>query len=39
VRDFASRQQLDTQVSTVNRLTGVVAADQASIEEANINLS
>lgn len=39
MRDFASRQQLDTQVSTVNRLTGVVAADQASIEEANINLS
>ncbi len=38
-KDFASRQQLDTQVSTVNRLQGVVAADQASIQEAQINLS
>ena len=38
-RDFASRQQLDTQVSTVARLQGVVAADVASIEEAQINLS
>jgi multidrug efflux system membrane fusion protein len=37
-RDFASRQQLDTQVSTVARLEGVVAADEASIEEAQINL-
>ena len=36
--DFASRQQLDTQVSTVNRLQGVVAADDAAIEEAQINL-
>jgi multidrug efflux system membrane fusion protein len=36
--DFASRQQLDTQTSTVNRLQGVVAADQAAIEEAQINL-
>ncbi len=36
--DFASRQQVDTQVATVNRLQGVVAADQASIEEAQINL-
>lgn len=38
-RDFASRQQYDTQVSTVARLQGVVSADQASIEEAKINLS
>ena len=37
-RDFASRQQLDTQVSTVARLQGVVAADEAAIEEANIEL-
>lgn len=37
--DFASRQQVDTQNSTVNRYKGVVAADQASIEEAQINLS
>ncbi|MGI4792774.1 MAG: efflux RND transporter periplasmic adaptor subunit [Janthinobacterium lividum] len=36
--DFASRQQVDTQTSTVNRYQGVVAADQASIEEAKINL-
>ena len=36
--DFASRQQVDTQNSTVNRYQGVVAADQASIEEARINL-
>lgn len=36
--DFASRQQVDTQNSTVNRFTGVVAADQASIAEAQINL-
>lgn len=37
-RDFASRQQLDTQKSSVARLEGVVAADDASIEEAQINL-
>lgn len=36
--DFASRQQLDTQASTVGRLQGVVAADRASIDEAQINL-
>ncbi len=36
--DFASRQQLDTQTSTVNRLQGVISADQASIEDAQINL-
>jgi multidrug efflux system membrane fusion protein len=38
-RDFASRQQVDTQNSTVNRYQGVIAADQASIDEAKINLS
>ena len=38
-KEFASRQQLDTQVATVNRLPGVVQADQAAIEEAEINLS
>lgn len=37
-RDFASRQQVDTQNSTVNRYQGVIAADQASIDEAKINL-
>ncbi len=37
-KDFASRQQLDTQKSTVSRYEGVVAADDASIEEATINL-
>ena len=37
--DFASRQQVDTQQSTVARLQGVVSADNAAIEEAQINLS
>lgn len=37
-RDFASRQQVDTQNSTVGRLQGVIAADNASIEEAQISL-
>ena len=37
-RDFASRQQLDTQVSTVAKLQGAISADEAAIEEANINL-
>ena len=36
--DFASRQQVDTQAATVDRLQGVVAADNAAIEEAQINL-
>ena len=36
--DFASRQQVDTQLSTVNRFQGMVAADDAAIEEAEINL-
>ncbi len=37
-RDFASRQQLDTQVATVAKLQGAVAGDKASIEESQINL-
>ena len=37
--DFASRQQVDTQTSSVARLQGVVAADDASIEQAEIDLS
>ncbi len=36
--DFASRQQLETQQSGVARLQGAVQADEASIEEAAINL-
>ena len=36
--EFASRQQVDTQTATVNRLQGVLAADDAAIEEAQINL-
>ncbi|MBV9921264.1 MAG: efflux RND transporter periplasmic adaptor subunit [Pseudonocardia sp.] len=38
-RDFASRQQYDNQVATVGKLQGAIAADQASIQEAQINLS
>jgi multidrug efflux system membrane fusion protein len=37
-RDFASRQQLDTQVATVAKLQGAVAGDKASIESSQINL-
>ena len=36
--DFASRQQVDTQQSTVARLQGVIAADNAAIEGAQLNL-
>ncbi len=36
--DFASRQQVDTQQSTVARLQGVIAADNAAIEDAQLNL-
>ena len=36
--DFASRQQVDTQSSTVSRLQGVIAADNAAIEDAQLNL-
>lgn len=38
-KDFASRQQVDTQTSTVARFQGVIASDQASIDDAKINLS
>lgn len=36
--DFASRQQLETQQASVARLQGVLQADDAAIEEAQINL-
>lgn len=36
--DFASRQQVETQQSTVARLQGVIAADDAAIEDAQLNL-
>jgi membrane fusion protein, multidrug efflux system len=38
VREFATRQQVDNQRATVNRLTAAVAADSAAIETAQINL-
>ena len=37
--DVASRQQVETQQSSVARLQGVIAADQAAIEDAQLNLS
>lgn len=36
--DFASRQQVETQQSTVARYQGVIAADDAAIEDAQLNL-
>ena len=36
--EFASRQQLETQQAAVARLQGVLQADDAAIEEAEINL-
>ncbi len=36
--DFASRQQVETQQSSVARLQGVIAADDAAIEDAQLNL-
>lgn len=36
--DFASRQQVDTQQSSVARFQGVIAADNAAIEDAQLNL-
>jgi len=36
--EFASRQQVDTQQSSVARFQGVVAADQAAIDDAQLNL-
>lgn len=37
--EFASRQQLETQQSTVARLQGAVQSDDASIQEAQIDLA
>ena len=36
--EFASRQQVDTQRASVDQLTGRIAADQAQIDTAQINL-
>jgi multidrug efflux system membrane fusion protein len=36
--DFASRQQVETQQSSVVRFQGVIAADEAAIEDAQLNL-
>jgi multidrug efflux system membrane fusion protein len=36
--DFASRQQVETQQSSVARFQGVIAADNAAIEDAQLNL-
>ncbi len=36
--DFASRQQVETQQATVARFQGVIAADQAAIDDAQLNL-
>jgi membrane fusion protein, multidrug efflux system len=38
-RDFASRQQLDTQAMVVNRLNAGIQGDDAQIEAAQLNLS
>jgi len=38
-REFATRQQVDNQRATVNRLKAAIAADTAAIETAQINLS
>lgn len=38
-RDFASRQQLDTQRATVAQLTAGLAGDSAAVEAARVNLS
>lgn len=35
---FASRQQVDTQQSMVNRLTAMIAGDEAAVETAQLNL-
>jgi membrane fusion protein, multidrug efflux system len=37
--DFASRQQVDTQVAMVNQFTAALKGDDASIETAQLNLS
>ncbi|HEY1931842.1 MAG TPA: efflux RND transporter periplasmic adaptor subunit [Acetobacteraceae bacterium] len=38
-KDFASRQQVDTQVATVNQYTAALKGDDAAIESAQLNLS
>jgi membrane fusion protein (multidrug efflux system) len=38
VREFATRQQVDNQRGTVNRLTAAIAGDTAAIQTAQINL-
>jgi multidrug efflux system membrane fusion protein len=38
-RDFASRQQMDTQMATVKQVTATIAGDDAQIEAAQLNLS
>jgi len=37
-QDFASRQQVDTQTATVNRLVAAIAGDDAQIEAAQLNV-
>jgi multidrug efflux system membrane fusion protein len=38
-QDFATRQQLDTQAALIAQLTAAIAADQAAIELAQLNVS
>ena len=38
-KDFASRQQVDTQVAMVSQFTAALKADDAAIEAAQLNLS
>ena len=38
-KDFASRQQVDTQVAMVNQFTAALKGDDAAIETAQLNLS
>ena len=38
-KDFASRQQVDTQVAMVNQYTAALEADDAAIEAAQLNFS
>jgi membrane fusion protein, multidrug efflux system len=38
-REFASRQQLDTQTATVNQIIAEIAGDQASIDSAQTQIS
>jgi membrane fusion protein, multidrug efflux system len=38
-QDFASHQQVDTQHAMVNRLTAMIAGDEAAVTNAKLNLS